>query len=131
MNDLIQFLDDPSTTFAIVGATDTPGKYGGIIYRDLKRKGWGVYAVNPGRSSVAGDPCWPRVTDLPATPTIAVLVVPAKRGIAVLDDCVTAGITKIWVQPGAFSAELREALEAGDFEWLADACVMVEARAMA
>jgi acyl-CoA synthetase (NDP forming) len=80
---------------------------------------------------VAGDPCWPRVTDLPATPTIAVLVVPAVRGIAVLDDCASAGITKIWVQPGAFSADLREALEAGDFEWLAEACVMVEARAMA
>lgn len=127
MTDLTRLLEDPTTTFAIVGATDTPGKFGGIIYRDLRGKGWKVYAVNPGRTSVAGDPCWANVIDLPVTPTIAVLVVPAERGLDVLDDCARAGITRIWVQPGASSKKLRTALDAGGFEWLDGACVMVEA----
>jgi predicted CoA-binding protein len=129
MIDLTQLLDDPGTTFAIVGATDSPGKYGGIIYRDLRGKGWQVYAVNPARTSVAGDPCWANVSDLPVIPTIAVLVVPADRGLEVLADCSRAGIRHIWVQPGASSRELRQALDAGGFDWLAGACVMVEAGA--
>lgn len=128
MTDLTSLLAEPGTSLAIIGATDHPTKYGGIIYRDMKAKGFPVFAVNPYRATVDGDPCWAKVTDLPEKPTIVVLVVPAKRGIGVLHDCAEAGIHNIWIQPGAFSAEMEEVLAAGDFAWLADACVMVRAR---
>ncbi len=126
--DLTPLLNTPGTSLAIIGATDAPGKYGGIIYRDMKAKGFTVYAVNPGRDTVAGDTCYARVTDIPETPTMAVFVVPAPRGLRVLEDCKEAGIENIWIQPGAFSSDLREALETGGFDWLAEACVMVRAR---
>ncbi|MGD2044378.1 MAG: CoA-binding protein, partial [Acidimicrobiia bacterium] len=118
-------------SIAVIGATDRPGKYGGIIYRDMKAKGFPVFAVNPYRDTVDGDRCWPTVKDLPETPTIAVFVVPARRGVEVLADCAEAGIENIWVQPGAFSPAFREAVTAGDFNWIADACVMVRARVAA
>jgi uncharacterized protein len=126
--DLTPILLQSGTTLAIIGATDTPGKYGGIIYRDMKSKGFEVYAVNPSRDTVDGDPCYSKVTDLPEVPTMAVFVVPAPRGVRVLEDCKAAGIENIWVQPGAFSRDLREALEDGGFDWIAEACVMVRAR---
>ncbi len=87
-----------------------------------------MFAVNPYRDSVDGDPCWHSVTDLPEAPTIVVLVVPAKRGLDVLEDCAERGLHNVWVQPGAFSAELMESLDRHDFDWLAEACVMVRAR---
>ena len=127
MNDLTSLLTEPGCSLAVVGATDHPTKYGGIIYRDMKRKGYPVFAVNPYRDTVDGDPCWPSVTDLLEKPTIVVLVVRAKRGLQVLKDCAEDGLKNIWVQPGAFSKELAEALEAGEFNWLAQACVMVQA----
>jgi predicted CoA-binding protein len=128
MKDLTPLLAQPGTSIAVIGATDHPSKYGGIIYRDLKRKGFPVFAVNPYRDTVDGDPCWPTVKDLPEKPTIAVFVVPARRGLDVLADCAEAGIENIWIQPGAFSEELREALLTGGFDWIAEACVMVRAR---
>jgi predicted CoA-binding protein len=128
MNDFTPLLSEPGTTIAVVGATDHPTKYGGIIYRDMKRKGYPVYAVNPYRKTVDGDPCWAKVSDLPEKPTITVLVVPAKRGIGVVQDAADAGIDNIWIQPGAFSMELRDVLEDRGLEWLAEACVMVRAR---
>lgn len=130
MTDLTPLLADPATTLAIIGATDHPGKYGGIIYRDMKGKGFQVFAVNPYRQTVDGDPCWPSVGDLPDTPTIAVFVVPAKRGLEVLRDCAEAGVRNIWLQPGASSPELEQALDTGDFDWISGACVMVRARAV-
>lgn len=126
--DLTPLLFEPETTIAVVGATDAPGKYGGIIYRDLKAKGYRVFGVNPGRDTVDGDPCYPTMMAIPETPTIAVFVVPAPRGISALADCKEAGVNNIWVQPGAFSADLRDALEEGGFDWIAEACVMVRAR---
>ena len=131
MKDLTPLLSEPGTSLAIVGATDRANKYGSIIYRDMKSKGFPVFAVNPYRSTVDGDPCWAKVSDIPEKPTIVVMVVPAKRGIEVLADCAEAGIRNIWIQPGAFSMEMKEVLEAGDFDWLAEACVMVRARTAA
>ena len=128
MTDLTPLLSQPGASIAVVGATDHPTKYGGIIYRDLKRKGYPVYGVNPYRQVVDGDPCWAKVSDLPEKPTITVLVVPAKRGIGVVRDAIEAGIDNIWIQPGAFSSELREVLDEGGLNWLAEACVMVRAR---
>ncbi len=128
MTDLTPLLREPGATIAVIGATDRPGKYGGIIYRDLKRKGFVVYAVNPYRDTVDGDQCWKSVKDLPVVPTIVDMVVPARRGLDVLDDCEEAGALNIWVQPGAESPELLARLESGPFTWLADACIMVRAR---
>jgi predicted CoA-binding protein len=45
----------------------------------------------------------------------------------VLDECEQAGILNIWLQPGAESPELIDKLEAGPFNWLAHACIMVRA----
>jgi len=129
--DLTPLLFEPDTTIAVVGATDHPTKYGGIIYRDLKMKGFQVYAVNPYRDRVDGDPCWPTVKDIPETPTIVVLVVPARRGMGVIDDSAEVGIRNIWIQPGAFSPAMEDQLEEGDFDWIAEACVMVRARTAA
>lgn len=128
MSDLYSLTNEPDTSYAIVGATDRPGKYGGIIYRDLKRKGFQVFAVNPYRDTVDGDPAWPSVSELPERPTMVVLVVPAKRGLVVLEDAAEAGIEQIWVQPGASSPELIAALDEGGFDYVAEVCVMVKTR---
>lgn len=131
MTDLTPLLVEPDTSIAVIGATDHPGKYGGIIYRDLKSRGFKVFAVNPNRATVDGDPCWPTVKDLPEKPTIVDFVVPAREGVKVLADCAEAGLRNIWVQPGAFSPEMREVLEEGDFDWVAETCIMVRARVAA
>ena len=59
MSNLTQLLASTDIDIAVVGATDSPGKYGGIIYRDLKRLGYRVLAVNPNRAQVDGDRCYP------------------------------------------------------------------------
>jgi hypothetical protein len=127
MTDLTPVLGEPGASVAVIGATDHPTKYGGIIYRDLKRRGISVLAVNPYRETVDGDPCWRTVLDRPETPTIADFVIPARRGLDVVDECEQAGILNIWLQPGAESPELMEKLDAGPFNWLAHACIMVRA----
>ncbi|MGH8952406.1 MAG: CoA-binding protein [Acidimicrobiia bacterium] len=128
MTDLTPLLSEPGASVAVIGATDHVGKYGGIIYRDLKRKGYRVFAVNPYRDTVDGDPCWKSVLDLPETPTIADFVIPARRGLEVLVECEQAAVFNIWLQPGAESSQLIEKLESGPFNWLAHACIMVRAR---
>jgi predicted CoA-binding protein len=120
-------LDDPNTTIAVVGATDDVDKYGGRIYRDLKAKGYKVYAVNPNRAVVDGDAAYDSLADIADPPDIVDIVVPPAATLAVIEECARLGLRNIWAQPGAENAAVLEALEAGDFDYVAGGpCIMVE-----
>jgi predicted CoA-binding protein len=129
VRDIASLLADDETIIAIVGATDNPSKYGYVIYRDLKRKGYKVFAVNPGRSTVDSDPSYPNLASLPGKPTIVNLVVPPATGKSVLKECLALGLKNVWLQPGAESPELLAFLQEHDFNYLANACIMVTSRA--
>lgn len=128
MDPLTEKLTDPEATIAVVGATDNTHKYGSVIYRDLKRKGYRVFPVNPGRDTVDGDPAYASVADLPVAPDIVNLVVPAEVGVQVVRQALDVGYDRIWVQPGAESPELLTLLQESDAEYIADACIMVRSR---
>ena len=127
MDNITSLLKAPGATVALVGATDNPRKYGSIIYRDLKRKGFPVYAVNPSRTTVDGDPAYATLADLPEAPTVVNLVVPPEETLKVLEEARELGYTDVWVQPGAESSRVLEYLEDGGFNYLANACIMVSA----
>ena len=128
MDSLTETLADTAAVIAVVGATDNAEKYGSVIYRDLKRKGYRVYPVNPGRDTVDGDTSYPTVADLPVAPDIIDLVVPATVGIEVVRQALDVGYDRIWVQPGAESPELLTLLQESEAEYIADACIMVRSR---
>lgn len=127
MEHITSLLAAPGACVAVVGATDNMRKYGAIIYRDLKRKSYPVYAVNPGRSTVDGDPAFASLADLPEAPTVVNFVVPPDQTLVVLEQAHDLGYTDVWVQPGAESARVLEYLEDGGFNYLANACIMVSA----
>lgn len=123
-----ELLSDPSTSIAVVGATDERSKYGAVIYRDLKRKGFTVYPVNPNRDTVDGDPAYPTLADLPAPPDIVDLVVPAEVGVDVVREALEEDLHRIWVQPGAESPQLLTLLQESEADYEAHSCIMVESR---
>ena len=124
-------LKDPATTIAVVGATDDPDKYGGRIYRNLKGKGYRVYAVNPRRDEVDGDRSYHALADIEDPPTVVDIVVPPKVTLEVLAECEQLGLRNVWVQPGAEDAAVIDVLEAGDFDYVAGGpCIMVETSAV-
>ena len=131
MQDIAHLLRNPDTTVAVVGATDNRSKYGSIISRDLKAKGFVVYPVNRTRSTVDGDQAYPSLADLPADPTIVNIVVPPHETLGVLKKAEALGYTNIWIQPGAESAAVYDYLESGDFNALVGACIMIQSRAHA
>jgi predicted CoA-binding protein len=128
MKDIVQLLDEPDVTIAVVGATDNSSKYGRVIYRDLKNKGYAVYPVNKQREMVDGDPAFSTMADLPVTPTIINIVVPPEETTIVLRQCLELGFMNVWVQPGAESPGVLTMLQENGFNYLANACIMVESR---
>jgi predicted CoA-binding protein len=128
MKDILQLLDEPDATIALVGATDNPSKYGHTIYHDLKRKGYAVFPVNPQRATVGGDRAYGKLADLPEPPTIVNFVIPPRFTLHVLKQCLELGFMNVWLQPGAESPEVMEFIQEHGFNYLANACIMVQSR---
>ena len=127
MADITEHLESADTVIAVVGATDTPWKYGGKIYRDLKAKGFRVRAVNPNRNSVDGDPAYPDLASVPDEIDIVDVVVPPDVGEHIVVDAAELGLAHIWFQPGAESQRVIERAEAAGLDVTHHQCIMVRA----
>jgi uncharacterized protein len=115
--------------WAIIGVSEDRSKYGNKIYRDMREAGYTVYAVNPKLEVVEGDPCYSSVKTLPEKPDVVDLVVPPQASLKVVQDCLEAGIQRIWFQPGSESDEAIQAAQAGGMEVVHDACIMIQKQA--
>lgn len=110
---------------AVVGATDDPDKYGNVIYRHLKKKGYRIVPVNPSRPTVDGDATVATIGDLDPQPDIVNVVVPPARTLAVLDDVAALDDGAVWIQPGAADDAVRERVADLGLPAVIDACIMV------
>ena len=128
MEDLKKMLESPETTIALVGATDDSAKYGNVIFRDLQRKGFAVFPVNPNRKTVGGEQAYARLADLPEKPGIVNFVVPPEVTLKVLQECLDLNWLSVWLQPGAENPKVLSFLQENDFNYLANTCIMVESR---
>lgn len=124
-------LSDPDRLIAVVGATDTPGKYGGIIYRDLRGRGHRVVAVNPNRSTVAGDPSYPNLASLPERPDIVNLVIPPADARTVVSEWIDLGGEAVWFQPGSYDRPVIDHAESNGLDVIDGDCIMVVSRRLA
>lgn len=116
---------------AIVGASADRSKYGNIILRNLRERGWDVFAVNPRDGTIEQQPAYASVGGCPQRPELAVMVTPPRVSEEVLDEIVSAGIPKVWFQEGSFDERVIEKARHLGLDWVDDACIMVMASRLA
>lgn len=113
-------------TIAVVGASNNPDKYGNTIVKNLKGRGFEVFPINPKEIEIEGLQTYPSLSDLPESPNLVVLVVPATIGINVVKEAVGLGISNIWIQPGAESVEIEKfLLDNLEVNSVVQSCIMV------
>ncbi len=79
---------------AVIGASAERNKVGNIILGNIIESGFQgpLYPVNPRYEEVLGLKCYPRITDVPGPVEMAVVVVPAKFVLQVMDECGQKGV---------------------------------------
>jgi len=80
-------------SIAVIGATPRQ-QYGGRLLNAVLRAGdrLRVYPVNPKYAELGGRTCYPSVEDLPESPDLAGIVVPAAQVLPVLEACHRQGV---------------------------------------
>ena len=99
------------SSVAVIGASNKPGKVGTYLFRNILEAGFKgvVYPVNPSSKSVSGVRCYPSIDELPETPDLGVVIVPATTVGETIDQLGKAGARGAVI----ISAGFRELGEAG------------------
>ena len=100
-----------NTTFAVVGRSASK-PFPALTYNALKAMdGKTVYAVDPSRDEIEGDPAFKDLSTLPTPVDAVVLEVPAEETASWVERAADAGITRVWIHMGR---ETPEALTLAD-----------------
>lgn len=113
---------------AVVGASRKRTKFGGMVYRGLKKKGFNVFPVNPNAGEIDGDKCYPDLAALPEPVGGALIVVKPEKAEAVVREAAEAGIRRIWIQQGAESDAAIRFCEENDIQAVHGECIMMFAQ---
>jgi predicted CoA-binding protein len=96
------------TTYAVAGASQDRAKYGNKVLRCYLQHGRRAFAVNPKDTEVEGVPCVKTLSLLPEPVHGLSIITPPPVTEKLVLDAHAAGITRIWMQPGAESARAIE-----------------------
>jgi len=118
------FLD--AGPFAVVGASTDRLKYGNKVLRCYQQHGKEVYPINPKATEVEGLKAYPSLAALPVKVRAISVITPPAATEQVVREAAAAGVTHVWMQPGAESDEAIRTAEALGLSVLAEGpCLLV------
>jgi predicted CoA-binding protein len=112
--------------FAVVGASVDRSKYGNKVLRCYQQHGKEVYPINARATEVEGLKAYPSLASLPVRARAISIITPPAITEQVVRDAAAAGVTHVWMQPGAESdAAIREAEALGMTVIAGGPCLLV------
>jgi len=112
--------------FAVAGASAARHKYGNRVLRCYWQRQRVAYPINPYRSAVEGQPCYPTLAAAPLPIHGVSLVTQPEVSVNVIDEALALGIRHFWFQPGAeHPTALERATAAGANVIAGGPCLLV------
>jgi hypothetical protein len=119
------FLHDKK--LAIAGVSRNPRKFGNIMFRTLKEKGYAVIPINPNGGKIDDSICLESLADL-SDDVQNLLIVTHKRDTKkILEEAVSKGIRNIWIQNGCETEDALKLAREMNIHLVAKACFLMYA----
>lgn len=126
MNPLIeQFVS--SKRIAVVGMSRSGKKFGNMAAKELKAKGYEIYPVHPEAVEIDGFTCSPNLQSLTGKIDGVWISIPPKNVPPVLEEAAQIGLKNIWLQQGAWSAEVQQTIDQLNLPVVSKKCIMMYA----
>ena len=90
---------------ALAGASRSGKKFGNVILRDLKARGYEVFPVHPEAAELEGLRCERSLAALEGRVEGLVVVTPPAEAVRLVGEAASAGIRSVWLQQGAGSED--------------------------
>jgi hypothetical protein len=110
---------------AVVGVSRSRNKFGNIIFRMLKERGYQVYPINPKAETIEGVQCYPSLEKLPELIDGIVINVPPGQTLDVLKSAQKLNLRRIWLQQGSESNEVISFCQLNQFDFISGHCILM------
>lgn len=111
---------------AVVGLSDKPERASFRVAHYLKQVGYQVVPVNPGKTRILDEPCFPSLAAIPFPVDLVTVFRRSEEVPETVEAVLAIGARALWLQIGVVhDAAARRALEHG-LAVVMDRCVMVE-----
>lgn len=90
---------------ALAGVSRSGRKFGNLLLRELRARGYEVVPVHPGAAELQGLPCAKSLAELRGRVDGVVVVTSPSEAAKLVREAADAGIGRVWLQQGAESEE--------------------------
>ncbi len=111
-NESVKALFEPNS-IAVIGASSKEGKIGYEILSNIINYGYegNIYPVNPSEDEIMGKKCYDSISDVPGEVDMAVIVVPSKYVLNVVEECGKKGVKAAPIVTSGFGEVGKEDLQ--------------------
>lgn len=126
-----QYISDileTTKTIAVVGASDNPSRPSNFVMRYMKRKGYRILPVNPGKAGqeFLGEKFYASLADIDV-PIDMVDCFRASEAIpAIAEEAIAINAKSLWMQLGVINPEAAKAAEDAGLQVVMDRCPKIE-----
>ncbi len=110
---------------AIVGVSRKKQKFGNAIYKELEKKSFTLYPVNPNMEDYNGKKCYPDIASLPTDVTAIVINTKPDITKKLINEANDKGLKHIWLQQGSADKETIELSEKSDSNIISKQCIIM------
>ncbi len=110
---------------AIAGVSRDKKKFGGMVFQELKGKGYKLYPINPNADTIDEIQCYKTVSELPASATNLYIVTAKVNTLQIIREAIAKGIKNIWIQQHSDSLEALELAKANGINLIYGECIIM------
>lgn len=115
-------------TVAVLGASSDSSRPSNFVLTYLlsSSTNYTVWPVNPNAKEILGQPVYPSLSDLPATPDLVDVFRKPEDLVSIAHESVAIGATTLWLQLGLFSLAAAQVAREGGLEIVMNRCLKIE-----
>jgi predicted CoA-binding protein len=110
---------------ALAGVSARSRKFGNVILKDLKDKGYQVFIIHPTAIQIGEDRCYPSLASLPESVGGIVTCIPPRQAEILVREAERAGIMRIWMQPGSESPDVIDFCRQKNLNLVHGECILM------
>lgn len=119
-----------SRRIAVVGCSPKPERDSHDVAKYLLQAGYEVVPVNPGRSEILGQKCYPDVASIPGRVDIVDVFRSPEHMPAVVEDAIRAQAPCVWMQLETSHPDAVKRADAAGLDVVVDKCIKVAHRVL-
>ncbi|HPE76390.1 MAG TPA: CoA-binding protein [Draconibacterium sp.] len=123
LNEIQKFLEPRK--MAIAGASRNMKKFGGVVFKELKEKGFELYPVNPNAAEIQGVKCCKSVEELPSDVENLLIITSSEETTSVARAAIEKGIKMIWIQQKSETPEAVKTITDAGITLIHNKCILM------